>query len=79
MYATYSSEKWQNVDFITEKLVASSGLFTMVGWGELWQGLLPIMLGAGVVIGILGSTMTIQYGAKTLLVNDWNSGYYDCS
>ena len=52
--------EWGVYDFITEKLVASSGLFTMVGWGELWQGLLPLMLGAGVVIGILGSTMTIR-------------------
>ncbi len=52
--------EWGVYDFITEKLVASSGLFTMVGWSELWQGLLPLMLIAGVIIGILGSTLTIR-------------------
>lgn len=52
--------EWGVYGFITEKLVASSGLFTMVDWSLLWQGLLPLMLGSGVIIGILGSTLTIR-------------------
>ena len=52
--------EWGVYGYITEKLVASSGLFTMVGFDQLWLQLLPLMLGAGVIIGILGSTMTIR-------------------
>ena len=52
--------EWGVYEFITEKLVASSGLFTMVGWEMIWPGLLPLMLGLGVIIGILGSTLTIR-------------------
>lgn len=52
--------EWGVYEFITEKLVASSGLFTMVDWGLFWHRLLPLMLGLGVIIGILGSTLTIR-------------------
>ncbi len=52
--------EWGVYGYITEKLVASSGLFTMVGFDQLWQGLLPLMLGSGIIIGILGSTLTIR-------------------
>ena len=52
--------EWGVYGYITEKLVASSGLFTMVGFDQLWQSLLPLLLGSGIIIGILGSTLTIR-------------------
>lgn len=52
--------EWVVYDYITQKLVQSSGLFTMVAFGEIWKMMLPIMLGSSVIIGILGSVMTIR-------------------
>ena len=32
----------------------------MVAFAAVWKGLLPVMIGVGVVIGILGSVLTIR-------------------
>ncbi|MBQ1270133.1 MAG: permease-like cell division protein FtsX [Clostridia bacterium] len=52
--------EWVVYDYITEKLVESSGLFSMIAFEEIWRMMLPLMLGASVVIGILGSVLTIR-------------------
>ena len=52
--------QWGVYDYITEKLVESSGIFSTVAFSEIWSMLLPIMLASGIVIGILGSVLTIR-------------------
>ena len=52
--------EWVVYDYITEKLVESSGLFSMIAFEEIWRMMFPLMLGASVVIGILGSVLTIR-------------------
>ena len=52
--------QWGVYDYITEKLVESSGIYITVAISEIWSMLLPIMLASGIVIGILGSVLTIR-------------------
>lgn len=52
--------EWGVYDYIATKLVESSGIFDMVAFAAVWKGLLPVMIGVGVVIGILGSVLTIR-------------------
>ncbi len=52
--------QWGVYDYITEKLVESSGIFSTVAFSEIWSMLLPIMLASGILIGILGSVLTIR-------------------
>lgn len=52
--------EWLIYDYITEKLVEGSGLFSMVAFSEVWTMLLPLMLVVAVIIGVLGSVMTIR-------------------
>lgn len=52
--------QWGVYDYITEKLVESSGIFSTVAFSEIWSMLLTIMLASGIVIGILGSVLTIR-------------------
>ena len=52
--------QWGVYDYITEKLVESSVIFSTVAFSEIWSMLLPIMLASGIVIGILGSVLTIR-------------------
>lgn len=52
--------EWGVYGYIAEKLVESSGLFSMVPFSAVWQPLLLVMLGVGTVVGTLGSVMTIR-------------------
>ena len=52
--------EWGGYEYIATKLVESSGIFDMVAFAAVWKGLLPVMIGVGVVIGILGSVLTIR-------------------
>ena len=52
--------EWGVYNYITEKLVASSGIFTMVGFEQIWAGLLPILVVTAMIIGVIGSTWTIR-------------------
>ena len=52
--------EWGVYDYIATKLVESSGIFDMVAFAAVGKGLLPVMIGVGVVIGILGSVLTIR-------------------
>ncbi|MEA4921521.1 MAG: permease-like cell division protein FtsX [Clostridiaceae bacterium] len=52
--------QWGVYDYITQKLVESSGLFTMVAFSDVRAMLAPIMVLSGMFIGILGSVLTIR-------------------
>ena len=52
--------EWGVYNYITEKLVASSGIFTMVGFEQIWAGLLPTLVVTAMIIGVIGSTWTIR-------------------
>ncbi|MBE6994420.1 MAG: ABC transporter permease [Ruminococcaceae bacterium] len=52
--------EWVVYGYISERLVRTSGIFEMLGFVQFWKVLLPAMLVASAVIGVLGSVLTIR-------------------
>lgn len=52
--------EWGVYDYISVKLVESSGIFKMVGFADVWSFMLPIMVALGAACGIIGSFVTIR-------------------